>query len=72
MITQADIDNMSREEKLRVMETLWREISKEEPGPESPDWHADVLEKTRARVSAGNEGNVDWEEAKRRLRHQRK
>jgi phosphoribosylanthranilate isomerase len=69
MITQADIQNMSREEKLRAMEVLWQEISKEEPAPESPDWHAELLDETRSRVSAGREGRVDWDEAKRRLRH---
>jgi multiple sugar transport system permease protein len=44
MITHADIENMSREEKLRAMEALWQEISKEDPAPESPAWHAEVLE----------------------------
>jgi hypothetical protein len=70
MITQADIQNMSREEKLRVMEALWEAISKEEPAPESPDWHAELLKETQSRVSAGTEKLVDWDEAKRRLRHQ--
>ena len=70
MITKADIENMSREEKLRAMEVLWQEISKEEPAPKSPDWHAELLEETQSRVSAGTEKLVDWEEAKRRLRHQ--
>ncbi len=70
MITQADIENMSREEKLRAMEVLWQEISKEEPAPESPDWHAELLEETQSRVAAGTEGRVDWEDAKRRLRYQ--
>lgn len=69
MITHADIESMSREEKLRVMETLWQEISKEEPAPESPAWHEEALEQTRSRVSAGTERAVDWEDAKRRLRH---
>ena len=64
----ADIKNMSREEKLRAMEALRQEISKEDPAPESPDWHAEVLEQTRSRVTAGAEQVVDWEEAKRRLR----
>lgn len=68
MITQADIENMSREEKLRAMEALWQEISKEDPAPESPAWHGEVLEQTRSRVSTGTEQAVDWEEAKRRLR----
>ncbi|MFP4010420.1 MAG: addiction module protein [Spirochaetaceae bacterium] len=68
MITSADIENMSREEKLRAMEVLWQEISKEDPALESPEWHGEVLEQTRSRVSAGTEQVVDWGEAKRRLR----
>ncbi|TVQ41598.1 MAG: acyl-protein synthetase [Spirochaetaceae bacterium] len=68
MITHADIEKMSREEKLRAMEALWQEISKEEPAPESPAWHGEVLEQTRSRVAAGTEQVMDWEEAKRRLR----
>ena len=68
MITHADIENMSREEKLRAMEALWQEIAKEEPAPESPAWHGEVLEQTRSRVAAGTEQVMDWKEAKRRLR----
>ena len=68
MITHADIENMSREEKLRTMEALWQEISKEDPSLESAAWHREVLEQTRSRVAAGTEQVVDWEEAKRRLR----
>jgi hypothetical protein len=68
MITQADIAKMSREEKLRAMEALWEEISKEQPAPDSPAWHESALEETRSRFVAGSEGSVDWEEAKRQLR----
>lgn len=68
MITHTDIENMSREEKLRAMEALWQEISKEEPLPESPAWHGVVLKHTQSQVSAGAEQAMDWEEAKRRLR----
>ncbi len=68
MITAADIKNMSREEKLRTMEALWEAIAEEDAGLPSPAWHGEVLEQTVARVSAGTEAQVDWEEAKRRLR----
>ena len=64
MITQADIQKMSREEKLRAMEALWQEISNEVPAPESPAWHGEVLEQTQARVTAGTEKTLSWEEAK--------
>lgn len=68
MITQADIEGLSREEKLRTMEALWQEILKEQPAPESPAWHGEALEQTRSRVSAGTEQTLDWEDAERTLR----
>lgn len=69
MITRADIESMSREEKLRAMEALWHEISSEEPAPDSPGWHQEALELTRARFSDGAEQAHDWDEAKHRLRY---
>ena len=60
MITLADIENMSREEKLRAMEALWQEISKEDPAPESPAWHGEVLKQPRSRAANGTEQVVDW------------
>ena len=68
MITHDDIQRMSREEKLRAMEALWREISNEEPVPESPAWHGEALEQTQARLAARTERTLDWGDAKRRLR----
>gem|GEM_PF-1350314 len=35
---------------------------------ESPAWHESALRETEARVAAGEEQQVDWVEAKRRLR----
>lgn len=35
---------------------------------ESPAWHADVLRETEARMAAGQEKVVDWEDAKREWR----
>lgn len=70
MITRSDIEDMSPEEKLRTMELLWQEISREESAVESPRWHSELLEQTRSDLSAGTEHSVDWEQAKRRLRHE--
>jgi hypothetical protein len=50
MFTHADIKDISRDQKLRVMEAAWEEILKEERAPESPDWHARLLEETQSRV----------------------
>ena len=69
MINVADIRNMSQEDKLRVMEALWEDLSKNVPEPESPSWHEDALKKTEARLSEGTEKIEDWEAAKSKLRN---
>jgi hypothetical protein len=66
MVTTIQIEQMSRAEKLQVMEAIWADLSKAEV--ESPAWHADVLRETEARVAAGEERITDWEVAKRELR----
>jgi hypothetical protein len=66
-ITQ-QIEQMSRAEKLQLMEAIWTDLSKKEAEVISPAWHEDVLRETEARVAAGEERIADWEIAKRELR----
>ena len=68
MVTAVQIEQMSRAEKLQVMEALWTDLSKTEAEVESPAWHADVLRETEARVAASEERITDWDTAKRELR----
>jgi hypothetical protein len=63
-----EIRHLSREEKLRVMEAIWEELSKDEEQVESPDWHQRVLQETEGRLSSGQEKVVHWQDAKRELR----
>jgi hypothetical protein len=59
---------LPRPEKLRLMEALWTDLSLVEEELDSPRWHEDALRETEARVAAGEEQQVDWDEAKRLLR----
>lgn len=59
---------LPRSEKLRLMEALWIDLSLVEEDLESPSWHETALHETQARLAAGDEQQVDWDEAKRRLR----
>lgn len=59
---------MSMDEKLRVMEALWADLSRHEEQLESPGWHADVLKAREERVTSGQETFVEWEAAKKELR----
>jgi len=63
-----EISRLSREEKLRVMEAIWEDLSRESEQVESPEWHREALEETDRRLHAGQESVVDWQEAKKELR----
>jgi hypothetical protein len=63
-----EIKQLSREEKLRVMEAIWEDLSHEEEQIESPDWHKEALQETERRLSSGQEKIVDWQDAKKELR----
>ena len=62
------LDRMTTAEKLRAMETLWADLSRNADDFESPAWHADILRERQQRVAEGKETFVNWEEAKRQLR----
>jgi hypothetical protein len=67
-MTMIDLQQMSREEKLKVMHALWEDLARDEDTVESPEWHQDVLRDTAERVRLGVEHVRDWDEAKAELR----
>jgi len=69
MVTTQQVEQMSRTEKLQVMEAIWTALSASDAEMESPAWHADALRETEQRLSRGEERIVDWESAKRELRN---
>lgn len=68
MPNRIEIEHLSREEKLRVMEAIWEDLSRDAEQVESPEWHRGVLEETERRFKAGQETVKDWSDAKRELR----
>jgi Putative addiction module component len=46
MAVNLQLDEMSFEEKLQVMEAIWLDSSREPDRLESPNWHQDILEET--------------------------
>jgi hypothetical protein len=68
--TQATLplDRMSKADKLRAMEELWADLSRDEVQIESPAWHGDVLHDREAAIKSGKESFMDWEAAKKQLR----
>jgi len=72
MQTVLPLDKMTREEKLRIMEELWVDLSRDESKFETPEWHAEVLRERAAEFKAGDETFLDWEEVKKQLRGKNK
>ena len=68
MSTIVPLDQMTTPEKLRLMEELWANLSRNEQEFESPGWHEVVLKEREERLSKGEETPLDWEVAKEELR----
>ena len=64
----AVLKKMSRVEKLKAMEDLWSDLTRDEGKFASPSWHFDILEKTERDIRAGRTKFVDWELAKKAIR----
>lgn len=65
-----DLDAMSAEEKLGLIEAVWQSLSQPQESVPVPDWHVDVLKERERRLKSGESKLVDWNDAKRRLRDQ--
>lgn len=65
-MTALEIQKMPRLEKLKLMESLWADLSRDEMELESPDWHEDFLRETSESRARGKEPLLDWDKAKLR------
>lgn len=61
-------ESLTRMDKLRLIEQIWEELSRETEPVESPAWHAEALAETEKAIARGVAGFIAWEEAKERLR----
>ena len=62
------LDQMTAREKLRAIETIWENLTRDERQVKSPSWHFDVLQERELRRKAGKEEVLDWKSAKKELR----
>lgn len=62
------IENLTRSEKLRMMEVLWDDLARDADTLSSPAWHAQALEDAEKAVVANQAGFVSWDAAKKMLR----
>ncbi len=67
MPTTLPIEHLTREEKLRAMESLWADLSQSQEQVPVPLWHKAVLAERERMVREGKARFVDWDTAKRRI-----
>jgi hypothetical protein len=62
------LNEMSLPEKLRMMEALWEDLSRNSDALDSPAWHDTVLQERERRIAAGEAHFSDWDRAKADIR----
>ncbi len=62
------LKDMTLQEKLAAMESLWEDLARTPEAIESPAWHKEVLEERLRLLAEGKTQFIDWETAKEALR----
>jgi hypothetical protein len=62
------LEQMSTEEKIRTIETIWDDLCKKADSLSSPAWHKNVLQKREEQLKNGDAQFVDWDKAKKDIR----
>jgi hypothetical protein len=68
MSASLPLNEMTVPEKLRIMEALWEDLSRNSDALVSPEWHESVLKEREERIASGQAEFVDWEKAKAEIR----
>ena len=61
------IDQMTQEEKLQTMESLWDSLWPTQETVPSPEWHGSILLERADHLASGKAAFTDWDAAKKRL-----
>ncbi|MFQ5329283.1 MAG: addiction module protein [Thermodesulfobacteriota bacterium] len=62
------LEQMTTEEKIQTMETIWDDLCRKADSIPSPSWHKKVLDEREDRIKKGDEEFVDWNSAKNNIR----
>ena len=63
-----NIENLTRTEKLLMLEAIWDDLARDTTRFASPEWHAEKLNDAEAAVAEGRANFVSWDIAKKKLR----
>jgi Putative addiction module component len=62
------LNEMTVEEKVQTMESLWESLSANPAAVESPAWHEEELRVRENKIASGEAKYIDWEKAKADIR----
>jgi len=62
------LDELTTEEKLRLLEIIWADLCRTPGQVPSSAWHGGVLREREKRAQEGSATFVDWTEAKKKMR----
>jgi hypothetical protein len=68
MFSESDVKRMPLNQKLRIMEMIWDDLSSNEDSVNSPSWHKDILQEREKGLETGEMTISSWEEAKTRIK----
>ena len=68
MRSNLPLKDMTLEEKLAAMESLWEDLARSPENIKSPAWHEEILDERRQRVVEGKARFKDWKKAKAEIR----
>lgn len=61
------LDQMTIEEKLRLLDKIWDALISQEEDVPSPSWHQEVLEERERNLRSGREKSYDWKNARHQI-----
>ena len=61
------LKEMSVEDKIRTMETIWDDLTKKAESVPSPSWQSKILKERETATENGKEKFIDWSAAKRQI-----
>lgn len=57
------LKQMSIEQKIQVMETIWDDLCKRTDNIPSPIWHKNILDEREQQLKIGEDEFIDWNTA---------
>lgn len=63
------LEEMSIEEKIQAMESIWDDLCSKADSMASPPWHEKVLKEREEGAKRGEDEFVDWSTAKKNIKN---